>query len=298
MKATSLLMNNVIAGTLCVGTFLLVATGAPAQVLYESDLYTGAINEFNSAGTATTFVSSSQPLGEYLAFDSSGDLFVGNNTGPTITKITPNGTVSSFGFGFNGPSGVAVNSAGDVFVASANNEQIIEVSPNGLTESIFASGLDQPVFLAFNNAGDLFEADRSSGNIYEFAPNGAKTLYASGFDLPVALTFDSAGDLFVSSALNGGTVSEITPTGTSTVITDLDNAEGLAFDNAGDLFIALNGPANGSIMEITATGTKETFSTQVAVPEGLAFAPVPEPSTLALLAVGASAVMLRLRRKA
>jgi hypothetical protein len=63
------------------------------------------------------------------------------------------------------------------------------------------------------------------------------------------------------------------------------------------LFIAVNGPGNGSIVEITSTGTTETFSTQVATPEGLAFAPVPEPSALALLMVGASAAALRLRRK-
>jgi hypothetical protein len=121
MKTTSLLNNSVITGTICAGATLFMAAGASAQQLYESEQYTGAINTFNLAGVATTFVSSSQPLGEYLAFDNSGDLFVGNNSGPTITKITPNGTASSFGFGFNEPAGVAVNSAGDVFVANEGN---------------------------------------------------------------------------------------------------------------------------------------------------------------------------------
>jgi DNA-binding beta-propeller fold protein YncE len=160
MKTTSLLNKHIITGTLCAGTVLFAAAGASAQTLYESEQYTGAINEFNSAGVATTFVSSSQSLGEYLTFNSSGDLFVGNNSGSTITEITPNGTASSFGFGFNEPAGVAVNSAGDVFVANEGNGEIIEMSPNGSSESLFASGLDNPLFLTFNNSqGDLLESD-------------------------------------------------------------------------------------------------------------------------------------------
>jgi DNA-binding beta-propeller fold protein YncE len=143
----------------------------------------------------------------------------------------------------------------------------------------------------------LFESDGGTGNVYEFA-NGTKTLYASGFQHPAGLAFNSAGDLFVANALNNGYVSEITPTGTSTILPGLDVPQGLGFDSSGDLFIAVAGPGNGSIMEINSDGTTQTFSTEVATPEGQAFAPVPEPPTVALLAMGASAVALRLRRKA
>jgi hypothetical protein len=96
----------------------------------------------------------------------------------------------------------------------------------------------------------------------------------------------------------GGYISEVTPTGTSTVISGLDDPQSLAIDSAGDLFIADNGPGDGNIEEITSTGSDKIFTTDVAIPEGLAFQPVPEPSVLALLAMGASAMALRLRRKA
>ena len=294
MKITPLLNSRVVAGIFCAGAVLFMAAGASAQNLYDSEQYSGAIDVFNSSGTPTTFIPSTQPLGKQIAFDSSGDLFVGNNGTAGITKITPNGTASSFGSGFNEPSGVAVNGAGDVFVANTGNGEIIEVALNG-SESLFATGLDNPGFLTFNSAGDLLEADSGSGNIYEFAPNGMKTLYASGFQIPVGLAFNSAGDLFVANGLsqNAGYISEMTPSGTSTILTGLDGPQGLAVNNAGDLFIAV---AIGYIEEITPAGAS-VFSTQVQSPIGLAFAPVPEPSTLALLAVGASAVALRLRRK-
>lgn len=291
MKATSLIHNHVITGTVCAGA-LLMAAGASAQNLYESEQFSGAINVFNSSGTPTTFVPSTQPLGYQLAFNSSGDLFVGNNSGPSITEITPNGTASSFGSGFTQPTGVAVNSAGDVFVADEAPGQIIEVTSNGSSQSIFASGLDDPNFLAFNSAGDLFESDWGSGDIYEFAPDKTQTLYASGFQQPTGLAFNNAGDLFVANSV-GGDVLEVTSKGLITIISGLSDPQGLAFNNSGDLFIA---DAGGAIDEVTPTGST-VFSTQVDSPEGFAFQPVPEPSTLALLAVGVSAVALRLRRK-
>jgi len=50
MKTTSLLNHNIIIGTLSAGAVVLLAAGASAQTLYESDLYTGAIHIINSAG--------------------------------------------------------------------------------------------------------------------------------------------------------------------------------------------------------------------------------------------------------
>jgi glucose/arabinose dehydrogenase len=259
MKTISLINNNVITGTLCAGATLFLSAGASADVLYDSEQFTGAINTFSSSGTPTPFVSSTQPLGQQIAFNSSGDLFVGNNqNGGGITEITPNGTATTFGFGFTQPSGVAVDSHGNVFVTNTHIGQIVEVAPNGSSESLFATGLDNPYNLTFNSQGNLFASDWGNGDIYEFGPGGM-SIYASGFQHPVGMAFDNAGNLFI--AVGGGTSSP------------------------------------GYIEEITSTGTTETFSTQVSSPIGLAFLPVPEPSTLALLAVGASAVVLRLRRK-
>jgi hypothetical protein len=291
MKTMSFLNQQTITGTFCAGAMLFITAGASAQTLYDSEQFSGAIDKFNVSGTPTTFVPSSQSLSEMIAFNSSGDLFVGNNSGTSLTEVTPGGTVSSFGSGFNQPFGVAVDGLGNIFVANFGSGVITKVSPNGLTETPFATGLDNPDGLAFNSAGDLFEADWGSGNIYEFV-NGNKIQYATGFQQPTGLAFDTAGDLFVANSV-GSDVVEVNAKGYNTVLSGLADPQGLAFDNAGDLFVAA---AGGSIVELTSSGEK-TFSTQVNSPVGLAFAPVPEPSTLALLAVGASAVAMRLRRK-
>jgi hypothetical protein len=77
----------------------------------------------------------------------------------------------------------------------------------------------------------------------------------------------------------------------------LNTPAGLAFDSAGDLFEADNGSEN--IYEFTPGGTKSTFASVIYPPLSLAFQgetlPVPEPSALGLLAVGAAAFLARRR---
>jgi hypothetical protein len=74
----------------------------------------------------------------------------------------------------------------------------------------------------------------------------------------------------------------------------LNEPVGLAFDSAGNLFEA---EANsGNIYEFTPGGAQSTFASGLNRPVGLAFQPVPEPSALGLLAVGATALLVRRRK--
>jgi hypothetical protein len=60
---------------------------------------------------------------------------------------------------------------------------------------------------------------------------------------------------------------------------------GLAFDASGNLFEADSG--SGTIYEFTPGGTKSIFAIGLSYPVGLAFYPIPEPSILILLGIGA-----------
>ena len=64
-------------GMVCAGAFMLIASSAQAQNLFESDWGGGTINEFTPGGTKSTFASG-LVAPEGLAFNSAGDLFVGN----------------------------------------------------------------------------------------------------------------------------------------------------------------------------------------------------------------------------
>jgi sugar lactone lactonase YvrE len=181
MKQNKLTSHQSITKGACAGVFLLVAAGVSAQNLFVADYSTGDVYE-----------------------------------------IAPNGTQTTFASGLAEPNGIAFNSAGDLFVGDSDNNThgvgplgyITEITPSGV-QSTFASSVDAQG-LAFNSAGDLFVADYATEVIYEYTPSGARSTFASGLNLPISLAFSSAGDLFVGNSGNG-TITEITPTGTQSV---------------------------------------------------------------------------------
>jgi len=93
----------------------------------------------------------------------------------------------------------------------------------------------------------MSQSAASPSKIYEFSPSGVQSVFASG--------------------INGG-------------------AFGLAFDTSGNLFVAAGN--QGSILKFAPDGPSSRFYHASAfAPTYLAFAPVPEPSSLVLFVVGA-----------
>jgi sugar lactone lactonase YvrE len=281
-----------------------MASSAFAQNLFVSSCVNpGSITEFTPEGVPSTFASTGLNYPYGLAFDSSGDLFVANSlddlgTGGYVTEITPGGATSTIPSGPD-PKGLAFDSAGDLFETDYHSGNIYKYTTGG-TLSIFATVTPAPQALAFNSVGDLFVGTGyGNGNesITEITPTGTQTTFATGLGYIGALAFNSVGDLFEADP-GSGNIYEYTPGGVRSTFASLANPNGLAFNSAGDLFAA----AGSDIYEYTPEGRRSTFASGLDGPVGLAFQgialPVPEPSTLTLLAVGASsALVMRLRRK-
>ena len=272
---------------------MLMASSVQAQNLFVTEIYNaGSTYEITPSGVKSTFVPGLNGIG--LAFDSAGDLFVARRS--LISEVTPNGNVSVFTSSVAVAYALAFNSAGDLFVSDSGSGCIYEFTRNGL-RSTFASGLGSPTFLTFNRAGDLFVPDFYSGNIYEFTPSGVKSTFASGLDSPNGLAFDSAGNLFVANW--GGTISEFGQSGNlinASFATGLNHPYAVAINGADDVFVADSG--SGKIYEYTPSGVKSTFASGlIEAVTGLAFQPVPEPSALGLLVVGATAFLVRRRQQ-
>ncbi len=108
-------------------------------------------------------------------FDSQGNFYQSNIAGNRISKISPDGTVSTFVNLGNGaaPVGIAIDADDNLFVCQCGNGIIRKVTPAGVA-SIFASGniFNCPNGAIFDANGNLYIANFSNGWVVKITPNG------------------------------------------------------------------------------------------------------------------------------
>jgi sugar lactone lactonase YvrE len=220
--------------------------GTPGRTGYADG--TGAAAEFN------------YPYG--IAMDKSGNMYVSDESGETVRKVTPSGVVTTLagtpgvsgsanGTGsaalFNSPAGIVVDGSGNIYVSEQKNCDIRKISPSGAVTTLAGT------------AG-------SSGNL---DGTGA----AAQFQSPAGLALDGSGDLYVADYGNG-TIRKVTPAGVVTTVAgkpgsegsadgtgasaQFDAPEGVAVDGGGNLYVT--DQKNNTIRMITPAGVVTTLA--------------------------------------
>lgn len=163
----------------------------------------GAEGGADGTGTAATFY---RPVA--IAADSAGNMYVAEESGSKIRKMTPTAEVTTFAgsgtFGdadgtglaasFSSPTGVAVDSSGNVYVADAWTSTIRKITPaavvttfagssgvNGYADGTgSAARFNSPTGVATDIAGNVYVADQGNRRVRKITPAGDVTTLAGG----------------------------------------------------------------------------------------------------------------------
>jgi streptogramin lyase len=172
------------------GLYTLTSTTAPFQ---PSMNLSAAPNDFSVAVTyAGTGSTLSTPYG--IAIDSTGNAWVTNETGTTVTEFSPTGVVTATPTATNlvGAQGIAVSPTGNVWVANTAGNSLINFAVSGGSvtgsTSYTNNGIAAPNALALDAGGNVFVANVNGNSVSAFSAAGSPLSFSpitnAGLTLP------------------------------------------------------------------------------------------------------------------
>ena len=264
---------------------------------YDTSSNVGSTIAATKAVFANTHLN--EPYG--MAFDNSGNLYVANRGGNSISKFDTSGLyVSNITSNLNVPTGIAFDSSGNLYVANQDGNSISKFNASGGFVSNITTNLNYPLGIAFDSSGNLYAANHFVSTISKFDGSGAYiNSISTHLDGPWGIAFDSLGNLYASNNGSNANINEISKYDSAgsylgSITSNLTSPLGITFDSSGNLYAA-NYRAN-TISKFNSSGN---FLTSWSVGTGvygaapfLAFKPVsvPEPSTYILVTIAASAL--------
>jgi sugar lactone lactonase YvrE len=185
------------------------------------------------------------PVG--MAFDASGNLFVGNTAGGindagTITEFASNSSVPirTIKKGVNDPFYLATDAAGNVYSANQFGNTITVYAPGATKPTrTISDGVQVPIFVLVDAQNNVYVANSASVTVYASGSDAPSRTITKGVKIPFSLALDSKGNLFVANYL-GHSVTEYAPGGTTPIRT-LDKGTtptSIAIDSKNDLYVA------------------------------------------------------------
>lgn len=215
------------------------------------------------AGTFTV-VASGDSLGNYgtgagpygMAIDASNNVWVANNGGSTVSKISPSGNLlGTYALGATSPIRLAIDAAGTVWVLTDTVPgKVVRLAADGTF--LGATTIDDhPLDLDFDSSGNLWVAGLTS-NVSKLSPTGA--LLAT-YPVGVAggqcggLAIDAGNNVWVT-VRNANKLVKLAPNGSvaGTYSVGATPAH-LEVDAGGNLWIALEGDVN--VAKVAPSGT-------------------------------------------
>lgn len=174
-------------------------------------------------------------------------LVYGTGTAPQLV-FNP-GATSSFGNGFNGPSGVAVDGQGNVYVADTFNNAVKKMPPgcaDATCLTALGAGFSTPGGVTVDGSGVIYVADRGNNAVKKMPPGCTNatcvTTLGGGFFNPIGVTVDGNGAIYVADMLNNAVKKVLPGCADAACVTALgggfNSPNGVAVDGQGNIYVA------------------------------------------------------------
>ncbi len=193
-------------------------------LLISMTVFTQLVN----AQTVNTFLTG--VTADALSFGPDSKIYASNNTQGGVSKISLDGTISSFAAAIPGVAGSVFDDSLNLIVASYTNGNIYKINPSGNVSIFVSLGIGSgPAGITKDVAGNIYAA--CSGNqqaplsiIKKITPQGQISDFATGtpstFYLAGTVAFDNQSNLYVGGFFNTK-IYKIEPNGNSTLFTTL-----------------------------------------------------------------------------
>jgi streptogramin lyase len=235
----------------------------------------------------------SSPYG--IAIDSSGDAWITNSTGNSVTELSSSGAPASgsphSGGGLNYCQGIAIDHSGNVWVAddpsgtpATGGNSVTELSSSGSFVSgspYTGGGLNYPGTIAIDGSGDAWITNSGANGVTEISGGGSLLSGTNGYSggglsAIAGLAIDGAGDAWATNG-TGSSVTKLSSTGAFLSGTagytggGLNVPYGVAIDASGNAWVS--NTSGNSISELSNSGSLASgspFSGGLHTPEGVA----------------------------
>jgi sugar lactone lactonase YvrE len=278
--------------------------------LYVTDSGNSTIRKITPAGLVTTFAGvagasgtadgtgagATLALPKGIAIDPSGNLYVADNSGDAIRKITPAGVVTTLASKLSAnaqnpfnDNGVTIDGSGNVYMADSTST-IRKITSAGAVTTLAgttvvvgsadgsgaAARFNGPFGIAADTAGNVYVADSENQAVRKITSSGAVTTFASTTPGgPAGISADTAGNLYVTAtSLATALILKITPGGAVTTLAGHSGSDtyedgigtaaaffdplGTATDTAGNVYVADS--ENQAVRKITPTAVVTTLA--------------------------------------
>ncbi len=226
-----------------------------------------------------------------VAVDGQGNVYAVGYSGQ-VMRYNSNGQgtqiASGYTYWFNG---AVADQTGNFYFANQSSG-IAKIDPAG-NWSLFASTSGTVNGLALDSGGNFYAAIGTS--IWKFNSLGQGTVFSTHAPVnTMGLALDSHGYLYAAD-FSYGRVVKFDSSGNASIFASsgLSGPVGLAFDSNDYLYAANRG--SGTIERFDQNGQGTLFASGLYTPTYLAVQIIPEPSLVALLALGSSTLLLRRR---